>query len=62
MELVALIILILVILNIYEKCSDSYFDIPTVDEYLEQNPQCMQKTETFEHSFQKHLNSVYTFI
>ncbi len=40
MELVALIILILVILNIYEKCSDSYFDIPTVDEYLEQNPQC----------------------
>ncbi len=22
----------------------------------------VQKTETFEHSFQKHLNSVYTFI
>ena len=40
MEYITFIILILIILSIYKKGSKSYFDIPTVDEYLEQNPQC----------------------
>ncbi len=40
MELLALIILILLLLNIHEKCSELYFDIPTVDEYLNENPKC----------------------
>ena len=29
---------------------------------ISRNPEKVQKTETFEHSFRKHLNSVYTFI
>ena len=40
MEYITFIILILIILSIYKKGSKSYFDIPTVDEYLEQNPKC----------------------
>ncbi len=43
MEYIALIILIFIILSIlntFEKDPRSYFDIPTVDEYLKQNPKC----------------------